>query len=478
MKTIIQQILSNAANFFLNYYEEKGMQEINRMAEDFKTISDGMAKEILTAFIENADQSLCEAKGERKADRIKIHEKNVQRTVYTTLGELTYTRTYFNSPGGRSYLLDKILGVEAYERIDAGISTKLVNLAATYSYGQSADIVSSGQISRQSVRNKVMNTGEIAYVPKRAEETPEILHIFADEDHVNLQAGGNAIVPIITVCAGKRHVCKGRNELTEPFHVQGYGMKPETHWEYVYALCAQRYDLERVKRVYIYGDGAGWITRYKEVFSNAQYVLDEFHFKKRMRGMFSGKICSGYNLTSHSAIQRNDKALFNNTVQDMLREIEEKMAEGKERAVRVKNIKGNATYITDHWDAIQNRKRSDTIGSATEAMVSHVLSARLSRNPMGWSREGLSKMAMIRVYIMNGGKIEPKDTLAWKSSPKKCTVITKIEKYETIVKAQQKKILNDAKGWRWFEADNLISGKTTGTKVIVDALGRARNFAS
>mgnify|MGYP000920430634 FL=1 len=434
MRTIIQQILSKATDKFLNYYEENGMKPIALMAEDIKNISDGMAKEIVTTFIESADKSICEAKAERKTDGIKIHEKNVTRTVYTALGDLTYHRTYFNVPGGRSYLLDNILGVTAYERIDSGVSAKLVNHAAIHSYGRSADIVTDGQISRQSVRNKVLNTGEVAYVPEKAEDTPEILHIFADEDHVNLQEGRNAIVPIITVCGGKRYVCKGRNELAEPFHVQGYGMKSRTCWEYVYALCAKKYDMDRVKQVYIYGDGAGWITGYTEVFPDALYVLDEFHFKKRMRGLFAGELCTPFSLAAHRAIQRDDKVLFDRIIQQMLIEVEEKMAEGKERAGKIKRIKENAAYILKHWDGVQNRKRSDTIGSATEAMVSHVLSARLSRNPMGWSREGLSKMSMIRIYVVNGGKIEPKDTVAWKHNSDKCTVITELKKYEAIVK--------------------------------------------
>jgi hypothetical protein len=477
MRTIIQQILSKATDKFINYYEENGMKPIALITEDIKNISDGMAKEIVTTFIESADQSICEAKAERKTDGITIHEKKVPRTVYTALGSLTYHRTYFKVPSGRSYLVDKILGVGAYERIDSGVSAKLVNHAAIHSYGRSADIVTDGQISRQSVRNKVMNTGEVAYVPKKAEETPEILHIFADEDHVNLQEGGNAIVPIVTVCGGKRYVCKGRNELTEPFHVQGYGMKTRTFWEYVYALCAEKYDMDRVKRVYIYGDGARWITGYTEVFSDALYVLDEFHFRKRMKGLFAGELCSPFRLVAHKAIQSDDKILFDRIVQGMLIEVEERMPEGKERTGRIKRIKENAAYILKHWDGVQNRMRSDTIGSATEAMVSHVLSARLSRNPMGWSREGLSKMSMIRVYVINGGKIKPKDTVAWKRNPDKCTVTTELEKYETIVKSQQDEILKNAKGWRWFEVEDWISGKTTGTKVALDALGRTRNVS-
>jgi len=477
MRTIIQQILSKAADKILKYYEENGIIEIARMAEDFKCISEEMTKELISAFIDSADEAICEAKSERQADGIRIHEKKVPRTVYTALGELSYARTYFNVPDGRSYLLDKILNVAPYERIDSGVSAKLVQTAAIHSFGQSTDIVTGGQISRQSVRNKIMNTGEVAYVPEKVDVTPESIHIFADEDHVNLQDGKNTIVPIITVCEGKRLVSKGRNKLIEPFHVQGYNVEPEAYWEYVYALCAQKYDMEKVRRIYVYGDGAAWIAKFTDVFPDAVHVLDEFHFKKRMKGLLAGEICSQFSLAAYRAVGKNDKTLFDGTIQNMLKELEAGMPEGKARAARIKAVMENAGYMLRHWKAIQNMKLSGTIGSCTEAMVSHVLSVRLSRNPMGWSKEGLSKISMIRVFVLNGGKVEADDTLAWKHKSDKNTVIANLEKYDALVKAQQDKVLKGAKHWRWFETNELISGKTTGTKVALDALGITRKVS-
>ena len=477
MKTIIQQILIETTKKYLNYYEENGIIEISRMAEDFKLISEEMAKELLSTFIEIADKEICEAKAERKADKITIHEKHVERTLYTALGSFSYNRTYFNVPNGRSYLLDKILGVAAYERIDAGVSANLVNHSAIHSYGRSADIVTGGQISRQSVRNKLINTGEVAYIPDKKNQTPETLHIFADEDHVNLQNGKNTIVPLITVCEGKKSLSKGRNELIEPFHVQGYGMKSEDFWKYVYALCAEKYDIEAVKNVYIYGDGGAWIKTSNDVFSDAIHVLDIYHQKKRLRSLFSGEICSNYSLSAHQAIRGNDKVGFDKIVQAMLNSIDEKMFEGQDKKRKVKRVLGNASYIMKHWDAIQNAKNPATIGSCTEAMISHVLSARLSRNPMGWSKEGLSKITMVRVFVLNGGQVEAADTLAWKHNDKKHSVVATYEKYNAIVKKQQENILKDVKSWRWFETDDLISGKTTGTSVVLEALGKTRNIA-
>lgn len=477
METIIQQIVTESARKFLKYYDESGICAIGQMSEDLKQLSDEMAREMLSAFISFADEAIRKAKIERKADAIKIHERNVPRTLFTALGALTYKRTYFDTENGKAYILDNIMDVEPYERIESMISAKLINAAAMQSYGRSTDMVTQGRISRQSVRNKAMNTGEVLYIPERVARPPEIIHIFADEAHINLQNGKNTILPLATVCAGKRPVCKGRNELLEPFHVHGYNLKPEEHWEYVYALCAEKYDMSRVKEVYVYGDGASWINGAFDVFPEAVHVLDEFHFKKRLRSLLAGKVCSAFNLIVGTSIRGNNKMMFDKAVQDMTTAIEENMPEPEERYKRVKGIKENAAYIMKHWDAIQNRKQPDAIGSCTEALVSHVLAERFTRNPMGWSEAGLSKLAMIRIFVLNGGIIEPADTLAWKHSDKRNSIITKYGKYEEIIRKQQNTILKDAKGWRWFEVDNLISGKITGTKVVLDALGGFRNIS-
>ena len=41
-------------------------------------------------------------------------------------------------------------------------------------------------------------------------------------------------------------------------------------------------------------------------------------------------------------------------------------------------------------------------GSSTEGHVSHVLSARMSSRPMGWSMHGATQMAKLRAYELNG----------------------------------------------------------------------------
>ena len=62
-----------------------------------------------------------------------------------------------------------------------------------------------------------------------------------------------------------------------------------------------------------------------------------------------------------------------------------------------------------NWEAIENRKTLNIPGSCTEAQVSHVLSERFSRDPLGWSDKGLGKLTKLRVYVKNGGRIKAED---------------------------------------------------------------------
>ncbi|WP_192811179.1 UPF0236 family transposase-like protein, partial [Caloramator australicus] len=76
----------------------------------------------------------------------------------------------------------------------------------------------------------------------------------------------------------------------------------------------------------------------------------------------------------------------------------------------------------------------DVIGCSAEGHVSHVLSARLSSRPLGWSKEGLKIMAKLRVFSKNGGNLREisvfkEDEKAFKVSKKKIKeAIRKINK--------------------------------------------------
>ena len=69
-----------------------------------------------------------------------------------------------------------------------------------------------------------------------------------------------------------------------------------------------------------------------------------------------------------------------------------------------KKLKESWEYIKNNWKGVRSRvkKEEGVIGSSTESHISHVLSARMSSRPMGWSREGADRVSQIRIYWKNG----------------------------------------------------------------------------
>ncbi len=59
-------------------------------------------------------------------------------------------------------------------------------------------------------------------------------------------------------------------------------------------------------------------------------------------------------------------------------------------------------YSRNSTARMRLRKQEGVERCSAEGHVSHVLSARMSSRPMGWSRKGVDRMAHLRAYYWNG----------------------------------------------------------------------------
>lgn len=283
MENIIAQQLVKMQGEILEKIQKDGLGNIGETAEALFQIVKENTRELLRAILEATDAAIAEAKAERKADGLRVKERNVKRRLQTSLGAMEYGRTYYETAEGEYvYLLDHLIGVEPYERMSKTLSAKLVNLAAEMSYGKSA-ACAEADVSRQTVSNKVNALREVVQEVERVKETPEELHLFADEDHVHLKDGRNAIVPLVTISEGIDKSNPKRHRLINPLHIAGYGMEAEAFNDQVEACVYERYDLNKVNRIYIHGDGASRIVALGERFPNAEHVLDGFHLEKYLK---------------------------------------------------------------------------------------------------------------------------------------------------------------------------------------------------
>ena len=400
MENIIAQQLVKMQEKILESIHENGLQDIGQTAEALLRVVKTGTCELLQAILEATDNEIANAKAERKTSGLKVKDRNVKRRLETSMGELEYRRTYYETEDGeRIYLLDHLIGVESYERVSKALCAKLVNLSAEMSYGKSVK-VGEAEISRQTVSNKVKALKEVVREVERVEETLEELHLFADEDHVHLKDGRSTIVPLVTVTEGIDASNPKRHRLINPLHIAGYGMDAEAFNDQAEACVNERYDLNKVKRIYIHGDGASRIAALGERFPNAEHVLDGFHLEKYLKklGHYNG---AAQRMGALRAALRdgNWKAL-----KKLLGGIYAPQT-NKEK----KLCKPIIRYLWNNREAAHLRYRPDFCGSCTESLVSHVLSERLSRTPLAWSEQGLANMTMLVVYRKNGQTVSAKD---------------------------------------------------------------------
>lgn len=77
---------------------------------------------------------------------------------------------------------------------------------------------------------------------------------------------------------------------------------------------------------------------------------------------------------------------------------------------QVKMAQDCRRYIRNNWDGVMAYRLypEAELGVSAEGHVSHILSARLSSRPMGWSKTGVDQMARMRALKANKVEIRAK----------------------------------------------------------------------
>ncbi len=164
----------------------------------------------------------------------------------------------------------------------------------------------------------------------------------------------------------------------------------------------KQYRTEETGKIYFQSDGGAWMKKGREIL-RAEFVLDGFHIQKYIRKM--ARLAGD----TEEAREENRKNLQEWMEKGSRKELEEWAAQIK-TGMKEKDqgkLEESLKYIKNNWHGIRRRlKHKGRInGSSTESHISHILSSRLSSRPKGWCREGLDKMAQLRVYWKNGGSM-------------------------------------------------------------------------
>lgn len=398
---IIQQAMEIITSTYKGNYEKMLMGETNLSA--VITSTEKMVLELGTIIVQDLLESTDEEikkNRERKKEWI-VERKDEEKTINTVLGEVKYKRTYYRNKttGKYEHLLDKQVGIGPHERMDDSLRARLVENASTMSYQKSIDQLSqSGISSRMSVCNAIRNMAKIPNdaiktEKKKKNQTPKVLYIEADEDHVAMQTGPSAIAKIVYVHEGKTEVSKNRYKLKNKRYFTDVNNNNQDLWIDVANYLEDAYDMDLVEKIYLSGDGANWIKEGLNWIDKSKYVLDRFHLSKYIRKATAHKDYMRKPIWTH----------INLGMKEEVKELLDIVIKDTESETKREAVKDSKRYIMNNWEGIQRQKEKDYVGCSAEGHVSHIMSERVSSRPMGWSREGLTIMSSMRVYRGNGG---------------------------------------------------------------------------
>lgn len=470
VEKIIHQIMYKCIEQVFEKISETGISSIGQLAQDVLSITKTTALEVVCVALMQADEALVAAQKARKADGLRIKQRHVPRTILTELGALTYERTYFETKAGeRYYLLDHLIGVESYERLSKELCASLVQETSHHSLQEAVRRLDV-PVSRQTVDNKVLALREVVIEAKMEKETPKELHVFADEDHVHMKNGRSAIVPLVTVTEGI-DTSVARHKTINAVHFEGYGISNDNFFEGIASFLDRKYRMEEVDTIYVHADGGRWIQAAKDWLPNVRFVMDGFHLEKRLKKVSHLAGAAKYMGEIRKAIQRNNVKRFKSLCA--------KIREGLD-AHECEILADNRRFILRHWEAIVLRMSGKTCGSCTEPLVSHILSERLSRNPLAWSEHGISQMAMLRVYVMNGGVVSAEDIRVSRKKDQleedRKALHRGFEKYRAYADNQIDVFLKSKPDWSVFESRHFHYGKLDGSSLLIKAFGRRRDL--
>ena len=389
---------------------------LGECAVQVKQIMLELGCQILSEIVEECNTMLEDSVKRKLHWQIKDRS---EKHLLTSLGSISFTHTRFEhkTTGETAYLLDRILGLSPHARLSEDAKASLLEEAAQSSYEKASQLSGGdGRVSRETVMRHVHRIHAPSYKKEDSGEKRRVkyLYVEADEDHIALQfhkkkgdikrwkghRDNGQIVKLVYVHEGYEETERKRKQLKEVVYFGGLysGKENEKLWREVKEYIEGRYDREAIERIYFQSDGGSWMKKGIEMLGGS-YVVDEFHMKKYVKRMIRVTGEEGQEEEVLKYLERGERK--------KLKEWAEEKGKGLEEKKR-KRLEESVGYLEKNWKGIRMRiKREEGVmGSSTESHISHVLSARMSSRPMGWSKEGAGKLSELRIYWKNGRKVE------------------------------------------------------------------------
>ncbi|MCI8728604.1 MAG: ISLre2 family transposase [Clostridia bacterium] len=384
---IREVIEKSVSEIIQNIQKGLGKQSFSQIVEKTTEIVHQLGTALIEELITEMDE-LYNKERNRKVIQMRNHKS---RKMITQIGEINLQRRLYFDKQRKQYFfaVDELLDIEKHSRIEKGLKRQLIANATLTSYGKASEL-SGHKVSRQTVHNIVKKLPtENVKVCSKGYKSIDKIYIEADEDHIHLNTGKSAEVKLVYVHEGTRDVCKGRTELINSKYFVSTKSSDDI-WEQVFDYVYNQYQVSNAE-IHISGDGASWIKEGLNYFPKAKYHLDKFHVYKSITDV------SGPDKAMRRSVIHSIASKDFNTIRSLYSARGQSINSVQGR----KSVANGLFYLENNFDEIDLTKR---YSCAAEGHVSHVLSARLSSRPMGWSILGAEKIAKLRAYYFSDGK--------------------------------------------------------------------------
>lgn len=396
-------------------------ENFNEFAEAIHKGLDTLACKFIQETLEEFDLLIKNSFKRKKSWNI---EKYSFKQLITSFGTVKFRKTLYRNKNDNSmrYLLDQALNLDKHERITEDALVKIIEEATETSFQKGGKAFSNlDTVTRQTVKTTIHKLDFPDFQEeKKNKKSVKNLYIDADEDHIKLQfhnkkgdieknvygrKNNNRQVKLIYVYEGieKENFESKRKRLINPHYFCRACDDADNGalWDEVYEYICNTYDVDKIKNIYLNGDGGQWIKSFRKRIKGVTYIIDEFHLNKYIKQILSYAYDSKVEVNEKlmEIMKYGKKEQFVNLIAYLRKNVDE----GKSLYL----LDQSEAYIIKNWTACRRRLMGgeDLIGCSAEGHVSHVLSSRLSSRPLGWSKVGVAKVARLREYKYNKQRI-------------------------------------------------------------------------
>ena len=430
-----EKVISLMTEFLKNSIETGGLSDFT---ENLRDNLMQLGYDLTKFSLEYAEDIIFKMK-ERK-QQFESLEKD-DRKIVSIFGEIDFKRRYYldKENNQKVYLLDEYFKIAPNERLLENVETKLIEEAIETNYEKAGKSVAyETEISKQTVMNKISELNiDLEEEKANTKRIVDNIYCIADEDHVHLQKGGIEEPRLIVVYDSMVKNGK-RTQLCNKKHFGGvYKGKIDDLWEEVLTYLDHTYELDKVKNIYILGDGANWIKTGLEWLPRSINVLDKYHLTKAVNGIVGKetkdniKEKSEYKRRIYRSFYALDFKQTKEIVYEILaEEMEETIRKGKEKLLQ---------YILNNKEGISNlyKYQGQLHGCSAEGHVSHLYSARLSSRPLGWKTINVDNVSRLRLV-----KADKKEIKQIVQNKRKVIEFKEVEKIRHVAKEKIKESIN------------------------------------